>query len=53
MTHFLFRKRMSVIVRDTQNEAIILMCKGADSVIFERLQSSPDIAVRILDASRK
>ncbi|GBG84313.1 GT47-family glycosyltransferase [Chara braunii] len=30
------RKRMSVIVRDPENQ-IILMCKGADSVIYERL----------------
>ncbi|XP_030473454.1 probable phospholipid-transporting ATPase 4 isoform X1 [Syzygium oleosum] len=30
------RKRMSVIVRD-ENGQIMLMCKGADSIIFERL----------------
>ncbi|XP_063933513.1 phospholipid-transporting ATPase IA-like [Zophobas morio] len=30
------RKRMSVIVRTPQNR-ILLMCKGADNVIFERL----------------
>jgi phospholipid-transporting ATPase len=30
------RKRMSVIVRD-MNDKITLMCKGADSVILERL----------------
>ena len=30
------RKRMSCILRDPQNR-IILMCKGADSVIEERL----------------
>ena len=30
------RKRMSVIVED-KNKNIILMCKGADSVITERL----------------
>lgn len=33
------RKRMSVIVRDPQNR-IILMCKGADSVIQERLSQA-------------
>jgi phospholipid-transporting ATPase len=30
------RKRMSVILKDV-NGKIILMCKGADSVILERL----------------
>ncbi|KAG6425845.1 hypothetical protein SASPL_110050 [Salvia splendens] len=30
------RKRMSVIVRD-ENDQILLLCKGADSIIFERL----------------
>ena len=30
------RKRMSIIIRDPENK-IILMCKGADSVIEERL----------------
>lgn len=30
------RKRMSVIVRDP-NYKLILMCKGADSVIIERM----------------
>ncbi|XP_041374106.1 phospholipid-transporting ATPase ID-like isoform X1 [Gigantopelta aegis] len=33
-----FRKRMSVIVK--RNDKIRLYCKGADSVIFERLDSS-------------
>ena len=33
------RKRMSVIVRDPSGK-IILMCKGADSVIMERLSES-------------
>ncbi|KAI8807714.1 hypothetical protein BJ742DRAFT_895189, partial [Cladochytrium replicatum] len=32
------RKRMSTIVRDTKGQ-IILFCKGADSVIYERLES--------------
>ncbi|XP_031340747.1 probable phospholipid-transporting ATPase IA isoform X3 [Photinus pyralis] len=33
------RKRMSVIVRDSRNE-IKLLCKGADTVIYERLENS-------------
>ncbi|XAR67603.1 Phospholipid-translocating ATPase [Bertholletia excelsa] len=33
------RKRMSVIVRD-ENGQIFLFCKGADSIIFERLSKS-------------
>ncbi|WOL09078.1 phospholipid-transporting ATPase 6-like [Canna indica] len=31
------RKRMSVIVRDEESGKILLLCKGADSIIFERL----------------
>lgn len=31
------RKRMSVIVRPADSDRIILLCKGADSVIYERL----------------
>ncbi|KAL1829296.1 hypothetical protein ACET3Z_007708 [Daucus carota] len=33
------RKRMSVIVRD-ENGKIFLLCKGADSIIFDRLSKS-------------
>ncbi|KAJ8645003.1 hypothetical protein MRB53_006751 [Persea americana] len=33
------RKRMSVIVRD-QDGQILLLCKGADSIIFERLSKN-------------
>ncbi|KAK2992928.1 hypothetical protein RJ640_008462 [Escallonia rubra] len=33
------RKRMSVIVRDEDGE-ILLLCKGADSIIFDRLSKS-------------
>lgn len=33
--------RMSVIVRDPQNR-LVLYCKGADSVIYERLASGQD-----------
>ncbi|XP_073048342.1 probable phospholipid-transporting ATPase 4 isoform X1 [Primulina eburnea] len=32
------RKRMSIIVRD-ENGQILLLCKGADSIIFDRLSS--------------
>ena len=36
------RKRMSVIVEDDQKK-ILLFCKGADNVIYERLHASaPD-----------
>jgi phospholipid-translocating ATPase len=31
------RKRMSVIMRSPQDGKVILLCKGADSVIYERL----------------
>ncbi|XP_047315904.1 putative phospholipid-transporting ATPase 9 [Impatiens glandulifera] len=31
------RKRMSVIVRDEEDGKLLLFCKGADSVMFERL----------------
>ncbi|KAI9247690.1 hypothetical protein BDA99DRAFT_525768 [Phascolomyces articulosus] len=31
------RKRMSVIIRSQQDGSIVLLCKGADSVIYERL----------------
>lgn len=34
------RKRMSVIVRDDARGTILLFCKGADSVILERLNPS-------------
>ncbi|KAL2243223.1 probable phospholipid-transporting ATPase 4 isoform X3 [Sesamum indicum] len=33
------RKRMSVIIRD-ENDQILLLCKGADSIIFDRLSSN-------------
>ncbi|KAI9495916.1 hypothetical protein BDB00DRAFT_810959 [Zychaea mexicana] len=37
------RKRMSVIIRSQQDGSIVLLCKGADSVIYERLaQDLPD-----------
>lgn len=35
------RKRMSVIARDPENR-IVLFCKGADSVIYERLAADHD-----------
>ena len=31
------RKRMSVVVRDAASRQLMLLCKGADSVIYERL----------------
>mmetsp|Transcript_37048 Transcript_37048/g.48689 ORF Transcript_37048/g.48689 Transcript_37048/m.48689 type:complete len:138 (+) Transcript_37048:142-555(+) len=31
------RKRMSVIMRDMQTDLLLMLCKGADSVIKERL----------------
>lgn len=34
------RKRMSVIVRDPTTDKITLYCKGADTVVFERLHPS-------------
>lgn len=33
------RKRMSVIVRAHDSDRIILLCKGADSIIYEHLES--------------
>ncbi|CAG8521461.1 1078_t:CDS:2 [Gigaspora margarita] len=36
------RKRMSIIVRNPLNGRIILFCKGADNVIFERLKIGQD-----------
>ena len=41
------RKRMSVIVRDLQTNEILLLCKGADSVIKQRL----DLTVKPEDAA--
>jgi len=35
------RKRMSVILR-TPNQEVLLLCKGADTVIYERLQKNQD-----------
>lgn len=39
------RKRMSVIVED-ENQNITLFCKGADSIIFDRLTSNTSIRLR-------
>ena len=39
------RKRMSVIVR-TPDGRIVLYCKGADSVVYERLSASVDPALK-------
>jgi len=40
------RKRMSVIVRTPKKE-ILLLCKGADTVIYERLQKNQDALCHI------
>lgn len=39
------RKRMSVIVRNPQGQ-IVLYCKGADSVIYERIAENHDLALK-------
>jgi magnesium-transporting ATPase (P-type) len=39
------RKRMSVIVKDERGR-IILMCKGADSIVYDRL-SQQSIASKV------
>lgn len=36
------RKRMSILMRSPQDGKIILLCKGADSVIYERLKKDLD-----------
>eukprot|EP00043_Microstomoeca_roanoka_P004522 m.50266 g.50266 ORF g.50266 m.50266 type:complete len:1089 (-) comp12533_c0_seq3:442-3708(-) len=46
------RKRMSVIVRDQDNN-IKLFCKGADSVIYERLSPSQPFATATKDHLHK
>ncbi|TPX31537.1 hypothetical protein SmJEL517_g05155 [Synchytrium microbalum] len=38
------RKRMSVVLRDSEGH-IVLLCKGADSVIYERLVTGTDQAL--------
>ncbi|KAJ1516206.1 hypothetical protein HMI54_010398 [Coelomomyces lativittatus] len=44
------RKRMSVVVR-TQTDEIYLYCKGADSVIFQRLREGQDtLKAEVLEA---
>lgn len=39
------RKRMSVIVRKEGDEQVVLLCKGADTVVFERLHSNNDASL--------
>ena len=41
------RKRMSVIVRDCQKNEIVLMTKGADSVIDKRLVENTDPTLKM------
>jgi phospholipid-translocating ATPase len=38
------RKRMSVIVQDPRNNDILLYCKGADNIIYERLKEKNDLS---------
>lgn len=45
------RKRMSVIVKDPKGN-IILMCKGADSVITERLSKESLASKRFIETDR-
>ena len=37
------RKRMSIIVKDLNNGKILLFCKGADEVIYDRLARSKNV----------
>ncbi|CAG8516246.1 374_t:CDS:10 [Acaulospora colombiana] len=41
------RKRMSIIVRSPLDGRIILFCKGADNVIFDRLKSGQDFVSNV------
>jgi magnesium-transporting ATPase (P-type) len=36
------RKRMSIIVKDNQKNQIVLMCKGADSIVRDLLDFGAD-----------
>ncbi|ORX58448.1 phospholipid-translocating P-type ATPase [Piromyces finnis] len=38
------RKRMSVIVQDPRDDDIIIFCKGADNIIYERLKGKDDFS---------
>ncbi|OUM65539.1 hypothetical protein PIROE2DRAFT_41599 [Piromyces sp. E2] len=38
------RKRMSVIVQDPRDNDIIIFCKGADNIIYERLKEKDDFS---------
>ena len=41
------RKRMSVVLQNRRDQKILLLCKGADSIIYERLDmGSVDIKSR-------
>lgn len=41
------RKRMSVIVRDNENR-ILIVCKGADSIIAKRLEGSTEVDRKLI-----
>ena len=47
------RKRMSVIVRDLQTQEIRLICKGADSIIKERLDLTDSANSAFMDTTQK
>ena len=42
---YIHRKRMSIIVRDQDNQ-VHLYCKGADSIMFERISKDTPIRIR-------
>lgn len=43
------RKRMSIVVRDCQNEKIVLLSKGADEAIFPCASTGTAYIIWILD----
>ncbi|KAG0193037.1 hypothetical protein DFQ28_006778 [Apophysomyces sp. BC1034] len=47
------RKRMSVIVKPQNTDKIVLLCKGADSVIYERLCTEFGHQTRLADTQEK
>ena len=47
------RKRMSIIVKDCQTQQIVLLCKGADSIIKERLNRTDAENSRDMDKTQK
>ncbi|KAF7731731.1 hypothetical protein EC973_008245 [Apophysomyces ossiformis] len=47
------RKRMSVIVKPQNTDKIVLLCKGADSVIYERLCTDFGHQTQLADSQEK